>query len=426
MSRARGGHAVTVSLGVCLSLLGACTPRFAVWTVDQSDTRPDGGGTLYVHRSGRTAGPGGEWQAPEVIDLGGAARDLCLAQTGTAPRRPHMVMFDPDHTYGVVAFVVSGHVLFLHASTRTPVTCIDVGTQAHAAIPSPDGRYVLVADQNGKRLHRIRTDWAAGKFTLEVEAMLDLATCTTPSGNACEDPRLRPDNAPICPLIESRSRLAFITLRGGGLLVVEVTRTPMTIVGEYDRSSIHPNGCGGVEAAGKMYINSGGGTTTNPWEHDLYALPLAGFTSTPLPPNTPAPVLLYSRDTQGEVDSHGVVLVKGRYLWVFDRSTNDVTVVDTRTDTVVRRFLLAGEVSDDPAPDLVDSSPSGDFVFASLRGPNPQSGGHAAIGSTPGVGVLRVIEHGANGRLERVLPIHHVVEGVEQADPHGLRVRVLE
>ena len=53
-------------------------------------------------------------------------------------------------------------------------------------------------------------------------------------------------------------------------------------------------------------------------------------------------------------------------------------------------------------------------------------GGHAAIGSTPGVGVLQVIHHGANGRLERVLPIRHVVDGVEQADPHGLRVRVLE
>ena len=30
----------------------------------------------------------------EVIDLGGAVRDLCLARTGSAPRRPHMLVFN--------------------------------------------------------------------------------------------------------------------------------------------------------------------------------------------------------------------------------------------------------------------------------------------------------------------------------------------
>lgn len=377
------------------------------------------------HGSGLLARLGMERGAPEVMDLGGPARDLCLASTGTAPRRPHMLWFDPHHSHGVIAFVVSGHVLFIQADTRTPVTCIDVGAQAHAALPSPDGRYVLVADMNGKRLHRIRTDWVAGQFTLDTAAMLDLATCTTPSGSACEDPELRPDNAPICPIIESRGRLAFITLRGGGLFVVDASQTPMRIVGEYDRSTIHPNGCGGIEAAGKIYINSGGGTPTNPWEHDLYALPLAGFTPHPQPPNTPTPVLVYSRDTQGEVDSHGILLARSRHLWVFDRSANDVTVVDTTTDTVVNRLSLVGEVSDDPAPDIVDVSPGGDHAFASLRGPNPQSGGHAAIGSTPGVGVLEISLSGARGHLQRVIPIHHVVDGVERADPHGLRVRSL-
>ena len=65
---------------------------------------------------------------PEVLDLGGAARDLCIAQTGTAPRRPHMFFFSPSRTHAAVAFVATGHVLFMETTTRTPVGCVDVGS----------------------------------------------------------------------------------------------------------------------------------------------------------------------------------------------------------------------------------------------------------------------------------------------------------
>src|SRR3712207_7673937 len=48
------------------------------------------------------------------------------------------------------------------------------------------------------------------------------------------------------------------TLRGGGLFVVNARTTPMSIVGEYDKATVRGNGCGGIEAGGHMYINSGG------------------------------------------------------------------------------------------------------------------------------------------------------------------------
>ena len=47
--------------------------------------------------------------------------------------------------------------------------------------------------------------------------------------------------------IDSSSRLAFVTLRGGGLFVLDSRATPMRIVAEYDEATIHGNGCGGVE-----------------------------------------------------------------------------------------------------------------------------------------------------------------------------------
>jgi hypothetical protein len=46
---------------------------------------------------------------------------------------------------------------------------------------------------------------------------------------------------------------------------------------------------------------------------------------------------------------------------------------------------LAGEIRNDPAPDLVDAAPNGNRLFVALRGPVPLSGDpHNAQGTTPG------------------------------------------
>jgi DNA-binding beta-propeller fold protein YncE len=429
---------VVVSMLLAVATVGAAAQSAAagddddrgheVWAIDQSDTTPDGGGTLYVYRGGRLAGRSAASGPAEVIDLGGAARGLCLAETGSAPRRPHMLAFNEGQSHAIIAFVATGHVLFMDAAGRAPLRCIDVGVQAHAAFPSPDGTYVVVANQNGKLLQRIATDYDTNSFALDGAATLDLATCVTPSGVACQDPALRPDNAPICPVIDGTSRLTFVTLRGGGMFVVDSTATPMAIVGEYDSATVHPNGCGGLETAGKMYLNSGGGTPANPLESDLYTFPLRGFSTAANPPNTPAPALVFSHDARGFVDSHGTTLTKrARYLWVADRAANRIVVVDTRRDAVVNEIALAGPLSPDPAPDLMGISPDGKRVYVSLRGPIPLTanvpGVNNAVGNTPGVAILRVTGGGRSGRLHAVAPISHLVGGIETADPHGLAVR---
>lgn len=403
-----------------------------VWVVDQSDTREDGGGTLYIYDGAAIAGGGGQQPAepkPEVFDLGGEVRDFCLEKTGSAPRRPHMIMFNAANTHAILAFVATGHVVFIDAATRKPVAAFDVGVQAHAAFPSPDQKYVVVANQNGKLLQRIATDYTTNTFSLDEAATLNLATGETPSGALRESPELRPDNAPICPIIDTTSRFSFVTLRGGGLFVVDSTVTPMAIVAEYDRSKVNPNGCGGVQVGDKMYINSGGGTAAWPKGADLYVFPIAGFSTVPTPPNTPEPKLVFSFNDRERADSHGAVLTKGgRFLWVADRFANTIVVVDTQNDAVVNEFSLAGELSDDPAPDLIDISPDGNRVYATLRGPRPLTANNPnvnnAVGSTPGLGVIRVTEDGRSGVLEAVLRISRVVDDVEHADPHGLAMRM--
>ena len=91
-----------------------------------------------------------------------------------------------------------------------------------------------------------------------------------------------------------------------------------------------------------------------------YAFPLSGFSTTPNPPNTPTPTLIFSHDDRGFVDSHDAVLTRhNRFIWVADRAANDIVVVDAARDDVVNEFSLAGKISGDPAHDLMDISPNG-------------------------------------------------------------------
>jgi hypothetical protein len=76
-----------LTLFVCLLLTltgaGAGAPAtgadYEVWVIDQSDTTPDGGGTLDIYQGGDLEGRDAASAVPEVLDLGGAARDLCIA-----------------------------------------------------------------------------------------------------------------------------------------------------------------------------------------------------------------------------------------------------------------------------------------------------------------------------------------------------------
>ena len=411
----------------------AIAKDFEVWLVDQSNSSGKTyGGSVHIYDGGRLSGKAAASTSPmEVMDLSGATSAMCLASNGAAPVRPHMLFFDSTHRHAILSFVTSGHVVIFDAATRTPVACLRTSAgaggarQAHAAVPAPDDSFILVANQNGKLLERIDTDYASKTFSLNAFATINLATCLTPNRQPCQDAGSRPDNAPIVAMVDSSSTLAFVTLRGGGLFVVDPRATPMQIIAEYDRSTVHGNGFGGVQAAGAMFVNSGGGTTANQSEFDVYAFPLSGYSASN-GSNTPAPVHLYSDDGRDR-DSHGVAVMKHeRFVWVFDRILNVAEVFDTATGANVNTVDLNHGGPAGLAPDLADISPSGNRVFVSLRGPNPLSGDpHASTGSTPGMGVIEVNKHGARGVLKAVVPIHNIdAGGIERADAHGIRVRL--
>jgi hypothetical protein len=70
-------------------------------------------------------------------------------------------------------------------------------------------------------------------------------------------------------------------------------------------------------------------------------------------------------------------------------------------------------------------SPEGTHMFLTFRGPNPLSGDpHVSTGATPGVGVLKIIANGRDGRFEAIAPMSNMdAGGVERADAHAIWMR---
>jgi hypothetical protein len=415
-------------------MLSSDEADFEVWLVDQSNSPgTTSGGRLYIFDGDDVMGSDPANAVPsDVVSLDGAVTQLCTASTGSAPVRPHMMVFNSTDSHGILSFVASGHVVVFDGPTRQPLACFRTqpGTagarQAHAAFPTAGDQYIVVANQNGKLLERIRTDYATGTFVQEPAATLDLVACFTPNGAPCQAAGIRPDNAPICPVPLPNGQIV-VTLRGGGMFVVDPTTTPMSIVAEYDMTNITGNGCGGTIVQDTLFITSGGGTPSNLYTYEVYALPTSGY-SAANPANTPAAVTVDSDDADNR-DAHGVTPARGSspdHLWVADRGLGLITTYDATSFARLSEIPLAAPGTPKITPDLLDISPQGNRVFASLRGPTPLSGdAHVSTGSVPGLGIFRVTNNGAQGELHAIVPITNLnALGVETADAHGVQVRL--
>ncbi len=396
----------------------AAAPAYEVWALDQSDSSKDGGGTLYIYDGAALAADAKSAKA-EAVDLGDKFNEACKDAGGGYPKRPHMLFFTKDGKYALLSYVATGHVAFIDAASRSPIGCVSLGKNAHAAWPTANGKMAIGANIAEKKLVRIWTNYAEKKFTITPERDVVALGALEP---------ILPDAAPICPVTENTSQFVFVTPRGGGLAVYDITATPMFLAGTIPPAAVRPAGCGGVQIGATMYLNSGGGWPNTPLNHDVYAFGVGAL------PQMTVPARIGGRDGG---DSHGMVGIGGKYLWSGDRHLNLIDVYDTGNGNImVGTITLAGDVSNDPAPDLMDASPDGSYVFVALRGPNPLTGDnkevHNAVGSTPGVGVIKVDGGGRSGKLVSIAPISRMAEEKdkdgnmvkkEKADPHGIQVR---
>lgn len=411
--------AVIAMTALTLAGLGAPAPdaeAYEVWVADQSDTGTDSGGYLHVFDGAALAADPAGARPSATYDLAKVANDFCHKATGKNVRRPHMIFFTSDGSHAVISFL-TGQVLIMDAATKKLEACISVGKNVHAAWPTPDRKMIITANIAEKAFGRIWTDYTGHKFSFDPASdVLDLGSL---EGHA------QADAAPICPITEASSRYAFVTLRGGGLLVVDVTATPMKVIATLSNRQVHPAGCGGVQVGNTMYINSGGGWPASKFpdsaslSYDIYALDLSQ-----LPSGISAKVVS-TRDTKF-ADAHGMVAV-GRYIWNSDRAGNDIEIVDSLTNLTVGGVELAGALSEDPAPDILAVAPDGSAVFAATRGITPLTGNDPSVnnakGSSPGVAVIKVTDGGKGGVFLGIARLSNMRDGRETADPHGIAAR---
>jgi hypothetical protein len=299
----------------------------------------------------------------------------------------------------------------MDTKTMKPEACLSMGKNVHAAWPTPNQKMAIAANIAEKKFIRIWTDYAGHKYTFDPAT--DVLDLTALEGGE------RPDTSPICPITDSSSRYAFITLRGGGLIVVDVTETPLKVVATLNNNQIHPAGCGGIEIGGTMYINSGGGWPVAPLSYDVYALDMSKL------PQSISAKLVSQRDDRF-ADSHGMAGV-GRFVWNADRAGNNIEIIDSLSNLSVGAVNLETAANPDPAPDLMDVAPDGQHVFVGLRGPNPLTGNdkdvHNAKGTIPGVGVVHVEAGGKVGHYKGQAALTNMKEGKETADIHGIAVK---
>jgi hypothetical protein len=95
-----------------------------------------------------------------------------------------------------------------------------------------------------------------------------------------------------------------------------------------------------------------------------------------------------------------------------NRVSDDLIVIDPTTFEIVEH--LAEGFGD--APDILAVSPDSRFAFVSLRGPEPVSAPHVAVGTTPGFAVIDVA---ARRLVQTVQPNPEN----ENSDFHGIGVR---
>lgn len=453
--------------------------------------------------------------------------------------RLHGMLPDPSGRYMTANIFApgGGYVGVIDTKTKAAVglfrvtgTNVGGGTDVrsvHMSFWSEDGSQIHIANLNGKMLERIDvTRHRSGKIkdltfnkaaslgvgknmavtaeatafrgrnahggrlvgrvvgSYDQSALSDL----TPNGvckeNGCDgsDGALggRPNNVIICP-IPSDAGLSYVTMGGGGLLVVDTYTTPMSIVGEYGNQAINGAGCGGGQTGDTIWLNagvsaSGAGATWSTFT--MYALADSSF-STAQPENTPAPTVVLrdagntatggqltgpTENTTGQLpgvstrrDAHGLaVTIDDAYVHNVDRIQNTVEVFAADGLTRVGSYDLtsadgqgngvgpcaaksvsddAGLPGNDPAPDLLERTPDGKYLMIAFRGPTPVSVTHSAQGSCPGVGIVELSDDGTSGRLVGVLrstntvdtapvaaPGGHAYNGAERSDIHAATV----
>lgn len=346
---------------------------YTVWALDQGTDM----GYIYAPADG-------EEHSFELIDeIDFAAFDATHDEAIT----PHMVDFSSDYEYAAIACTTGSQTLLFETESRELVDAFDTGPSSHFAGFTPDDEYVQVDVIGEGKIARIDADVESGEFSYDGD---DLVIADDPTFEARADEF--DGSNPICHQFTQDGH-SYHTLGpsidAAGLVTVDLETFEIAEV--FSPAEIRAN-CGTIAhpTESKFYLTAGA-----PSNHDSGGVgEWYVFDTDAHRPLDPDGNLLddgfenddVARDTGG-YDAHGFWFTPdAEELWVLNRETDDGIVIDPETDERIDEIEDYG-----PAPDILAGSPDGEYMFASLRGPNPQSGDpHAATGDQPGFSVLDI------------------------------------
>lgn len=351
----------------------AAADGYEVWAMDQ--------GTHVVHIFNTAL------EEIDRIDLG-----------ARGARVPHMIEFTSDHRYAFVANPATGNVAVIRAADREVVAVIPTGPRTHHAAVSPDDRTVLVSvigapdvPWDGK-LVELRVDAAAEQFTVGRELVL------------AEDPlfaqhrdQFRETGGAVCLAFTADGRHGYVTLGPGldegGVVVLDMETFRLV--------RVHPPGV----------VNANCGTLLAPDGEHMYLVGGDSDVGVWHVADTRTHEPVHQAETRGH-DAHGsAVTPDGSQYWLVNRVTSNGIVLDPRTREVIAEIPFTGKT-----PDIVAISPDSRHAFITLRGPNPVTMPHVAVGETPGIAVFDV-------QTREMIRLLEPAKGDERSDFHGVAVR---
>ena len=368
-----------LGLGIALALATASIARadghYEIWAIDQGTNQ------VYIYNP-----------ALDEVDR------IDLAAEGV--RTAHMIDFTSDHTFGLIASTGSGDVTVIRGSDRAIVARLPTGPGSHMATVSPDDARAIVAvigspDVPGDgKLVEILIDPENESFEIGRTLVVAEDALVQENGDRFAETQ------PICQEFTADGRYAYVTLgpglADGGLVVLGVES--FTLAAAFPPDEMQVN-CGTVRTndGRRMFVNGGG-----PEVGVFYVL------------DTNSHEVVHQADSRG-FDAHGVwPTPDGAEVWMVNRVTSNAIIIDPDSLEIVEEMEFVGKT-----PDIIAMSPDGSRAYITLRGPQPITAPHVAVGETPG---FAVVDIAGRELVEVVQP----AEGEPTSDFHGIGVRVLD
>jgi DNA-binding beta-propeller fold protein YncE len=368
---------VALGLAVAASLQpgSAAAQDYEIWALDQ------GTHMLHIYTSAL--------EEADRVDLG-----------AKGVRTPHMIDFTSDGAYAFIASTGSGDVTVMRTSDREIVARVETGPRTHATTVKPDDSAAIAAVigaadsfRDGKLVEIVIGE------NESFEIGRELVIAEDPMFTESED-RFN-DVAAICHDYSADGRHAYVTLGpgldDGGLVVLDTESFQLVEV--FPPEVLNVN-CGtALTTDGRHMFVNGGGPEVGVW----YVI------------DTESQEILHEDDSRG-YDAHGVWPVPdGSEVWMVNRVTNNVIIIDPESFEIIEEI----EEGFGDTPDIIAMSPDSRFAFITLRGPNPVSAPHVAVGTTPGFAVVDIAERRL---VETIQPNPED----EASDFHGIGVRVIQ